>query len=52
MAAFLPRYITNAIANANNAFQKIDKNLNTALTELKKLKETKEKAETEYNDIK
>ena len=43
MAAFLPRYITNA----NNAFQKIDKNLNTALTELKKLKETKEKAETE-----
>ena len=52
MAAFLPRYITNAIANANDAFQKIDKNLNTALTELKKLKETKEKAETEYNDLK
>lgn len=50
MEAFLPRYITNAIANANNAFQKIDENLNRESTKLEKLKKIKLDAESNYKD--
>ena len=52
MAAFLPRYITNAIANANNAFQEIDKNLNTALINLGEAEKAKEDAEKKFIDAK